>query len=296
MFTVDNENFQIYENVKQYWFCLRSDKFNIIYHDNVKTNERTQDNKTYILLFENVYQGAFAHWFFDSAIFLQYYHKLNEKFNGKLKIFTINNPERKYKKMLFDFFDIPKENILYCHKELTHIHRLSRDNKWMSEKNITLPENNICITCPIINLNNVNFDKTNYKNRIYKFKELFYKKIDKNLPTIENLFFPRNKAQNLSVNNRKINYDRVYNTLKNKQYIEYDTMNTEKIIDQINLLVNSKNIFLDYGSSLWVNGIFCENSNIFVSNNLDQHNGDYGHCYNTLLEILKEKNNVYFIS
>ena len=35
-------------------------------------------------------------------------------------------------------------------------------------------------------------------------------------------------------------------------------MQTEKFIDQINLLINSKNIFLDYGSSLWVNGLFCK--------------------------------------
>lgn len=244
MIIIDNEKFKIYENIKQYWYCLRKDEFNFIYYDN---NIVDNKEKTYILLFENVYQGAFAHWFFDSAIFLQYYNSLNKMFDGKLKIFTINKPERKYKQLLFKFFNIPKENIIYCDEELTHIHRLSRDNKWMSDKNITLPENNICITCPIINLNNVKFDKTIYKYRIYKFKELFYKKINKKLPSIEYLFFPRNIVQNLSINDRKINYDKVYAILKNKHYTKYDTMKTENFIDQINLLVNSKNIFLDYG-------------------------------------------------
>ncbi len=294
-FYIDDIEFKTHKNVKQYWFDLNNDTWNFKYYDD-NVNDSIEIN--YILLFENVYNSAFGHWIYDSAIFLEYFDKLNKKFNNKLKIYTIAKPPRKYKKLLFDFFNINNENIIECKEELTGIHRLSRNNKWMEEKNVVLPYNNICITCPIINLNNTNMNTNLFKKRIIRFKNVILDKSSKDKKYIENLFFPRNKKENLKYNDRTINYQPVHKIIGDKPLITYNTLDTNNFIDQINMLINAKNVFLDYGSSLWVNGLFCKNSNIYVSNNLKQHleSFNYYKGFLTLLELIKENNNIIFIS
>jgi hypothetical protein len=61
-----------------------------------------------------------------------------------------------------------------------------------------------------------------------------------------------------------INYNKVLEFLKDKQYIEYDPINTKDFAEQINLLQSAKNVYLPWGGSFWVNGILCNNSNVYV--------------------------------
>jgi len=290
---LDDIIFTQHENVKQYWFNLDNDTYNFIYY-----NQKVSNKPTYILLYEHTYHTAFSHWFYDSAIFLSYFNKLNEIFDNKLKIFYISKPNRKYKKLLFNFFNIKEDQLISCNIELPDQYKNSKNNKWMNKRKFYLPHNNICIKCPIININNLNMNFNVFKNRIRKFRNLFLKQATINEEKINYLFFPRNKIENLKHNDRIIDYKPVYDIIKDKKYLKYDTMKTDNIIDQVNLLINSKNIFLDYGSSLWVNGLFCKNANIYVSKNLNQHRKDfwYGKCFSTLLELVEENNNIIFIS
>ena len=168
---IDNINFNIYKNVKQYWVDIdNNDKWHFLHYNN---NEITNEETQYIFLFENAYHSAFAHWFYDSAIFLQYFHKLNTHFNNKLKIFYVNKPNRKYKKLLFDFFNITNEHLICSDVEFPDTYSTSKNNQWMNTNNFVLPNNNICISCPIINLNNINMDTNVFKSRLRKFRDIF---------------------------------------------------------------------------------------------------------------------------
>jgi hypothetical protein len=130
----------------------------------------------------------------------------------------------------------------------------------------------------------------NFKNLILRNCNIIYQ-LEK---TIDNLFFPRSKKENYAANDRIINYDKIYKLLEGKNYTEYDTINTKDLKEQIKLLVSSQNIILDWGSSFFVNGLFCNNSNIFF----------YGcriHELNfeglkIIYEIHKENNNIKYIS
>lgn len=285
---INNLKFTKYYNVKEYWINLFNEpKWNFTYY-----NEEGNKNKTYIFLIENSYHQAFGHWVYESGIFLQYYNELKEKINNPLKIFIINKPYRTYKKLFLDFYNIPEKDIIYCNEELKHN---DYDNNWFTRFNINLPKNNICITTPIITYNSlppnrISIPIIDFKQRIYNLRNSLLKNILNKEKKIDWLFLPRAKKQNYKPNDRIINYTHVYNFLKAKNHLIYDVMHTEKLIEQIKIVTSAKNVILDYGASFCVNGLFCENQNIFLTtkiNHLEQI------CAKTLFKIIMEKNNVY---
>ena len=81
----------------------------------------------------------------------------------------------------------------------------------------------------------------------------------------------------------------MYQILQGKKYVEYDTINTKNLKDQIELLVSSKHIFLDWGSSMLVNGLFCQDSFILISSSL-LFQQKY-ECFNVFFQIMAENLN-----
>ena len=69
-------------------------------------------------------------------------------------------------------------------------------------------------------------------------------------------------------------------------------MDTTNFIEQIQLLNSSSKIFLDGGSSLWVNGLFCKNSTIYVSKWLNQNEYE---CWIIIKKIIENENNKIII-
>ena len=54
--------------------------------------------------------------------------------------------------------------------------------------------------------------------------------------------------------------------LLNKEYITYNTLETTDFYQQIQLVRSAKNIYLDWGSNMFVNGFFSKDSNIYCIN------------------------------
>ena len=139
-------------------------------------------------------------------------------------------------------------------------------------------------------------NKDDFKELIIKFRNKIMNNLNITYPaekTLEHLFFPRSKLENNVQNDRRINYDTVYKVLQGKQYVEYDTINTKNLKDQIELLISSKNVFLDWGSSMLVNGLFCKDSTILISSTLE-HQRKY-RWFSVFFEISMENNNNQFI-
>jgi hypothetical protein len=75
----------------------------------------------------------------------------------------------------------------------------------------------------------------------------------------------------------------------------YDTMETTDIKNQIQLLLSSENIYLDYGASFAVNTLFCRNSNIYIID-INKYLFQLEFiCNKILLNFLKNKSNNNFI-
>lgn len=283
---IENVDFRIYKNVESQTCNIHTSELFYTYYN----SELDLENIQYFLLFETCFDAAFAHWIYESAMFLPYYQELKQTY-PKLKMLVKRNPKRKYKKLIFNAFNIVDDDIFW-------VDNIDKFSSTIVYENI--PINNVCINCPNPYMNTLpikNYDFS--KKLIINFKDKLLNNLDIEYPlekSIENLFLPRSKnGENYQPNERQINYSQVYNLLKAKEYKEYDTVNTENFKDQIELLLSSKNIFIDWGSSLLVNLLFCTNSSIYVSGVI-QSQIDAGYAPYPILCEINNNNSIHFLS
>ena len=282
--TINTIKFDIKKNVKDVFLNMNTaQKTLTFYEDPIDEN-----NLAIFLLFENPFHEAFGHWVFESAIFLpfvDYFTKYKNFF-----IVVNKNNERKYKKSFFKMFNINEKNIYYIDNTYTHTNEISYKN---------IPKNNISIICSnfVINQGREYFNNILIENITFLINN-FYNIILENIKCekqIEHLFMPRNKIENYIPNDRQINYDSINSILENKEYICYDTQETDNFIEQVILIQKSKNIYLNWGSSYIVNGFFSKDSNIYIAMNGITYN-----CYNHLigniiLNIIEKNNNIILV-
>lgn len=280
----DNQIFEIRKNVKSQTCNISTSELFFEYYVSDKNNNELN----YFLLFETCMDSAFFHWIYESAIYLSYFFKLKSKY-PELKLLVKKNPKRSYKNLFFKALNISENDIFWLtNKEIN-------DCKTVY---INIPSNNICINTKPHYLNTVQIkDKNIYKELVINFRNLILTNCNIIYPIekpIDNLFFPRSKKENFAPNDRIINYDKIYKLLEGKNYTEYDTINTRDLTEQIKLLVSSQNIILDWGASFLVNGLFCNNSNIFFYGCIIDQLKFEG--LKIIYEIHKENNNIKYIS
>jgi len=252
-FEVDSFLFKVELNVKNIFIDVSTGNKTFEYYQNEKSTP------THLFfIFETPYHNAFAHWVFESAVFLPFVNKFVG--NANFYVLVNKNEHRKYKELFFKLFNISSDRIWL-------IDNTSINSNDVAYQNI--PENNTCIVCKNITLNTKRLPDKNsadlFKYLIYNFHCEVLKKVDSDITkTVDHLFLPRNKTENYSPNDRVINYSKCAQILKSVQYLEYDSNNTENYVEQITLLRKSKNIYTVWGSSHMVNGFFSKNSTIFV--------------------------------
>jgi hypothetical protein len=251
--------FEIHKNVKTQTCNIFTSEIFYEYYDSIQEDSSI----SYFLLLETCFDGAFGHWIYESAIYLPYFFEL-KSYYPELKILLKKNPKKSYKNLFLKAFNI-NENDIYW------IDNTDYDNCTINYSHI--PNNNICINPQYQYLNTVQFkNATNFKNLVINFKNTIINNLNIIYPekkTIEYLFFARSKLENYTPNDRTVDYTNIYKLLEGKEYIEYDTINTKNLKNQIELLISSQNIYIDCGSAFLVNFLFCKNSNINIINFLD---------------------------
>lgn len=294
-FSIDTEmglklTFEIKYNLKNLKKDVGTIKNNIYeFYD-----ERLDDFEPNIFyLFETEAHTAFGHWIYESAVFLPFFEKVNEIFMG-LKILVNENPKRTYKKLFLDMFKIPKDKRTFLNNEPIFDYGV--------DAYLNIPKNNICIVCKTmasISLNDNTPEKNelllrlidNFKNTIYQKHPDLTQHYEK---TIENIFFPRNQFENYHNRGADLDYTFAKELLQNKSHIKYDTNNTTDFREQIKLLTCSQNLYLDYGSSLFVNGLFCKNSTIYVSSVIE---GQLSlKCIQIYHKVIEKNNKIIYIT
>ena len=285
MENINEHLFDIRKNVKSQTCHIHTSNLYFEYYDSFDMTPAPE--VSFFYLFETCFDSAFGHWIYESAMYLTFFSELKSKYPA-LKILVKQNPKRSYKKLFFKALNIDENDIYWLENEEIC------DCKTVY---LNIPINNICINTKPHYLNTVQVKNiTNFKKLMVDFRNTIMNNLNITYPeekTIENLFFPRSKIENFVYNDRIVNYEKVYKLLEGQQYIEYDTVNTNNLKKQIELLVSSKNIFLYGGSSILVNGLFCENSTIYV---LDLIVGQLGYeGMNIIYNNLKELNNVIHI-
>ena len=253
-FKIDNTDYYIYKfnNVTKYQYNFCSPEISI-----TKVDKPLNVEPTYYIIFDCPGLDAFAHWVYESFIFFQLLEELN-KLYPNIKILTTN--KKKYVLNLFNFVGI-KNEIVYKIENT----------------------NNICFIPPIISLNtNVNIVL------FYFFINKFIDRVELNTVNFNYdnkiLFLPRNKKDNYFpddkipihlLRERRIPHEIEYisdGVIKNGGTV-LNTYEINNFFIQFSLIMNSKNIIIDYGSSYFVNCMACKNKNIIVLNPENmQHN------------------------
>jgi len=242
--------------------------------DNTFTNIDTNISTTSypILIIDTKYHDAFVHWVFESGIYLPFFIILKKKYPD-LKLYS--REFKKYKKLFYDFFQISSEDIIYelsptseyiFPLPISSLNIKELNETWKIQFDIFLAH----LTCGISN-GNLSPEKS-----------------------ISTIFLPRQKKENYKGN------DRFYETTDICNHLRGNTdliLNTDIIVNlktQIELVSCSKNVVLTAGSSYFINGLFCRDSNIIVLDDIII--GHFGYLkLNYAHEIIKRNNKMVSI-
>jgi len=210
-----------------------------------KTDDIVKSNKVeYYFAIDLLFDDAFGHWVYESAIYLPIYNKLKDKYPN-IKILL--KEKKTYKLFFLNFFNIMERDIVY---------------------NNEINSNNVCIfPSPISPLNNNSNFTDIYKSILYNFCTIFsnYQKCIEPYQ-YDYVILPRQNKENYKGNDREYNLESVYesiSTITNKYYIIHTDMITN-IYDQISRVRSASNVILTDGSPFLVNNMFCKNQKLFV--------------------------------
>jgi capsular polysaccharide biosynthesis protein len=241
------EDYSIYEvkNVKSIKYHHKLfDKSMYPFGYDIELNETDNIVDKYYFFVDTLFNDAFAHWVFESGIYIPLFKKLKEKYPSIVFYFK----EIKYYKLaLLKAFNINEcvteiePNNIICFATYQSFH-------------IFLPEytqsNDIMIDSKYIS----------YLNKFYKLLVKINKK------DIDILYLPRGNKENFKGNNRIINIQDLLieyiNSIPNCKILYTDKVTNFN--EQLEIISRAKVILLDYGSSLNVNGFFANNSSIIV--------------------------------
>jgi hypothetical protein len=252
---VDNDyKLFIVKNVVGYSF-VDYNIHKIEYISNKDNIENTDQDIEYYFIIDILYDDAFAHWVYESAIYLPIFHLLKNKYpNLKLVL----KQKKDYKLLFTDYFEIPQSDIIY--------------NCDMKENNYSL------FPSPISSLNFKSIDAfTEYTKIFEKFVAHFIQEDDdceSNNVIYDYVIMPRQKKENYYGNERSYDFDPIYEKVRNRTE-KYKIFNTDSITnlrDQIKMLRMTNNVILVDGSAFLVNIMFCrKNINIHIIGHLTSH-------------------------
>jgi hypothetical protein len=201
----------------------------------------TDSNVPIYFILDSMNHAAFSHWVYESSTWLPLYKQLQKTYPSMKLVFE---SPKQFKCLYLEYYGISVDSI--CFRE-----QLETTNYCFFHTYTSLNDRQI----PDIYYDNLEQYHSNF-NGIQKEKD------------ISILYLPRGNKENLQGPN-----NRVYNIQEDlKQVVRfyggvvYETDTTTSLEDQISLVKRAKCILLDYGSNLWVNGLFAEKSHILCLN------------------------------
>jgi hypothetical protein len=241
---------ETYNNVKEInW--KNYDCFEIERHNTDKLSTST------ILVIDCFWDDAFAHWVFESAIFLPFFNQ----------DFIYLRKSRTYKTLFCKFFKIDK--IIY-----------------------ELPEANICMIPTMLPL----YTSLNVKDcpPIYKYLvDNLFSKFKGEYPILyDYVIMPRQTKENYKGNDKKVDLVKIISRLPDAFVLHTDLITD--LDEQIRLVNSGKTIIVTDGSPFQVNGMFSRNRNIIVIGMQTVYQALEFPKIKYILEKIKSQNNVRF--
>jgi hypothetical protein len=190
---------------------------------------------------DSMNHAAFSHWVYESSTWLPFFLNIQSQFPTCRLVFE---ESKRFKHLYLDYSGISSDR--FC---------LRKD----------MQAENYCFFHTYTSLNDTSIPSIYYKN-LLDYKASFDRcQTEKSIPL---LYLPRGTKENLHGTNNRV-YG-IQNDLKDfvRQLggTVYETDETTHLHEQILLVKQAKVILLDYGSNLWVNGLFATNSKLICLN------------------------------
>ena len=233
---------QCFSNVTKFT-CLETRK-EPQYAWEISYDEKKEPGDTSVPIYfilDTINQNAFSHWVYENATWLPSYLQLKEKYPS---IRLVIEKWKDFKKLYFHYYNISLDSV--C---------LESD----------IQEKNFCYFHTYTSFNDKSVPPIYYKN-VEEYKKYIDRiQVTKSIPI---LYLPRGTKENLAGAS-----NRIYNVQNDlKDYVKqlggtvYETDSSSSLNEQIQVVKQSCIVLLDYGSNLWVNGLFAENSHIICLN------------------------------
>jgi hypothetical protein len=236
--------FKVY-TVKNLKMCvINRDKWEI------ETYEH-HDNTNYFFIFEHN-TSAIAHWVYESAIYLELFIKLKQKY-GNIKL--VISGKKVFKKLFLNIFNIFDDDILY----------LDNNDSNKTEIPSELSSNTCIIPSPISNLLSPTCHDL-WQKQLIRFIEFFSRISIENTESVDYLIMPRQTKENYQSNNRIIDFSNIINFFNNSSY-KTELLNTDTVttlVQQIEKVRSARNIILTDGGAFSLNLLFCKNKTFYV--------------------------------
>jgi hypothetical protein len=245
----DGEELRLFSNVSQYNGKETEASYGWEITSDSCLDEPIPGKPLYFIL-DSMNHNAFCHWVYENATWLPLFQKIKKDYPScKLVL----EDYKQYKQLFLDFYTIPSDCVC-LHKDIE-------------------PEN-ACFFHAYTSLNDPSIPSVYYKH-LEEFQQHIHKiSVDKSIPIV---YLPRGTKENLQgPNNRTYNIqEQLKEIIKAFGGTVYETDRTLHLEDQIRLVKSAKIILLDYGSNLWVNGLFAQDSQILCLNIGWQHHSQF---------------------
>jgi len=232
-----------------------------------------------LLMIDTLYDDAFGHWVYESAIYLPMFRRLKSTRYLDLKLHS--KRRRRYKTLFYNFFGISEADIVY------------------GENTAGIPTTAI-IPLPISAWNDKEPVSEIYKHYVDEFFQAFCGVIDTIPKSISVLLSPRAKQENYTGNDRQIDVTEIERRLRNSATAAVIILHTDQVRDltddQIRHIAAAKTLILMDGSAYYVNGLFARKSQILVVGGccVVQHNQEFPKMAYVHQKILAKGNTVQF--
>ena len=158
----------------------------------IETCETKNKDIQYYFVIDLTYHDAFAHWVYESAIYLPIFYKIKEKYSN-VKLLLKGHKE--YKMLFVKFFNISENDVKYDSEIKTA---------------------NVCLfPSPISALNDKSVLTDNYMNIVSNFVNIFLNSFYSNDFCYDYIILPRQTKENYNNNNRTYDMDSVFKSIEN---------------------------------------------------------------------------------
>jgi len=233
----------------------------------IETCEKKEGPSEYYFVIDLVFHDAFAHWVYESAIYLPIFTKLKEIY-PTIKI--VLKEKKQFKSLFLKFFNIMETDIVY-----------------------DMHSNNVCLFPSPISALNDNHNLTDvYKQIIVQFITNFSQsRIEPCL--YDYIILPRQTKENYKNNDRTYDMNVLYDAVTSIT-TKYNSLHTDTIIDlkdQIAAIQSASCVILTDGSPFLVNNMFCNHQKLIVLDTVTVYQSSFLFKQQYIIETISKINN-----